>query len=149
MVVEMIIILLVATVISLISALLNRFLIKQSDLKQVKNEIKFQKERSDKARKEGNTAAQAEASKEMMKLSGKQMRMSMKPLMVSMLFVVVILGWLSVGYSEAMINLPISMPSLSWAFPFIILTTQYNWFFWYILTSIPTALFFRKILNVE
>ena len=116
MVVEMIVILLVAAVISLVSALLNRLLIKQSDLKQLKNEIKFQKERSDKARKEGNTAAQAEASKEMMKLSGKQMRMSMKPLMVSMLFVVFILGWLSVGYSEAMISLPISMPTLSWHF---------------------------------
>ena len=146
---EMIIVFLVAVAISLVSALFHRFFVNQNDLKQMKNEINYQKERGKKARKSGDKGVEAESSRELMSLSGKQMKLTMKPLMYTMIIVMIVLGWLSTTYVETIINLPISMPLTSWAFPFITMTTQYNWFFWYIIVSIPTTFLFRKLLGIE
>lgn len=146
---DMIIVFLAASAISLVSALLHKFLVNQNELKQLKNEVKYQKERASKAKKEGNSGVESEANRELMGLSGKQMKMTMKPLMFTMIFVLVILGWMNASYTDILINLPISMPILSWDFPFVTLTTQYNWFFWYIAASIPTTFFFRKMLGLE
>ena len=149
MIVDMLIILCAALGISLISSLLHRFLINQNDVRQLKNEIKYQKERSDKARKSGDKGVETEASKELMGLSGKQMKLTMKPLMYTMIVVIAILGFMSSTYGEVIIDLPISMPTLSWAFPFLAFTKQYSWFFWYILASIPATFLFRKMLGIE
>ncbi|MBU0898268.1 MAG: DUF106 domain-containing protein [Nanoarchaeota archaeon] len=149
MAIEMLTILLVAAGISLLSALFHKFFVNQNDLKQMKNEMKYQKERANAAKKRGDKGVEAEASKEMMSLSGKQMKMTMKPLMYTMIVVIVILGWLSTTYAESVINLPIPMPTLSWAFPFVSLTTEYSWFFWYIIVSVPTTFAFRKLLGLE
>ncbi|MFH1445681.1 MAG: EMC3/TMCO1 family protein [Nanoarchaeota archaeon] len=149
MAIEMLIVLAAALVISLISAVLHKIFVNQNDLKQLKNDVKYQKQRGDEARKRGDKDTESAASKDLMALSGKQMKLTMKPLMYSMIFVIVILGFLSTNYTELIIKLPILMPGLSWTFPFIIFISEYNWFFWYIIVSVPSTFFFRKMLGVE
>ncbi|MFH1294710.1 MAG: EMC3/TMCO1 family protein [Candidatus Aenigmatarchaeota archaeon] len=119
--------------------------------KQMKELRKTAKEYSDKmkaAQKAGNTKEHEKFMNESLAQQRKVFSMTMKPMMVSL-----ILFWIGFqvlgAFSETVIGLPFSLPYTTWEFPYIHLTTQYTWFWWYLLIISPSSMAFRKLLGAE
>ncbi len=71
-----------------------RLLTKPSEIRKIKDDMKFYKEKMNEAKKAGDTAKMNEYANEMLKCSQKQFRSSMKPMMATMLIFFMLLGWL-------------------------------------------------------
>ncbi len=71
-----------------------RVLTKPDEIRKMKDDMKFYKEKMNEAKKEGDKAKMNDYASEMLKASQKQFRMSMKPMMVTMLIFFLLLGWL-------------------------------------------------------
>jgi len=84
---------------SLMIAVIYRFLTNPASVREVKANMKFYKEKMSQAQKEGDRAKASEYASEMLKASQKQLRFSMKPMMVTLLIFVFLLSWLSSTYS--------------------------------------------------
>ncbi|MBL7160500.1 MAG: DUF106 domain-containing protein [Candidatus Aenigmarchaeota archaeon] len=134
---------------SLLLAVLYRFLTNPREIKLLKEEIKGYRERSNKAQKAGNAEEANKLLSEMMKLTSKQMRSNMKPMIASLVIFFIAIGFLRETYSNFIIQLPFILPLLSYSFPFIILRDSIGWFWWYILITLPATFIFRKLLGVE
>lgn len=125
---------------SLVISVIYRFLTDPAAIRNLKQEMKIIQEKANKAQKEGDTKKAGELTSEMLKLSQKQLGMSMKPMMFSFIVVAAAFYWLGTQYAEVMINAPFTIPFLG---------AQLNWFWWYILLTIPATWVFRKLLGVE
>jgi uncharacterized membrane protein (DUF106 family) len=71
-----------------------RVLTKPEEIRKMKDDLKFYKEKMNQAKKEGDKAKMSEYANEMMKCSQRQFRMSMKPMLVTMMIFFLLLGWL-------------------------------------------------------
>lgn len=126
--------------ISLIIMLMYRFLTKPEEIRKIKNEIKHYKELMNKAHKNGDVKGAQKYMSEMMKLNNEHLRHNMKPMLLSMIFVVVVLGYVSKAYSDVVVTLPFALPFFG---------REMGWFWWYIIVSITSTLVFRRMLGVE
>ena len=135
-------ILIVSSLVAFITALLYRLLINQGDIRRLKEEMKFYQDKIKNAQKSGDTGAVSKLTSEMLKLSSRQFRMSMKPLMVSGLVFILVIGWIGAQYAEAVIAAP-------FAIPFLVVDSQMTWFGWYIIIVLATNIMFRKLLGVD
>jgi uncharacterized membrane protein (DUF106 family) len=79
---------------SLAITIIYRVLTKPDEMRKIKQDMKFYKEKMNQANKEGDRAKANEYAGEMLKSSQKQFRMSMKPMMATMLIFFLLLGWL-------------------------------------------------------
>lgn len=126
---------------SLASVLITRFLGDQKGVKNLKAEMKKLNERIKKAQKSGDTKEVSRLSSELMKMSGKQFQLNMKPMMITMvMFMGVFWFVIRAYYSELVVLAPFSIPFIG---------NNLGWFYWYLLVAIPTGLMFRKLLSVE
>jgi len=131
--------LLIAAGIAFAVAIFYRILINQNELRDLK--IK-QKEKQEKLKELQKTNPQ-EANKilnEMLALTNKQLKMSMKPMIPTLILVLVVLTWLSNVLPDKVVILPFSLPFFGNGF-------DYLW--WYIIISIPLGQLFRKMMGVE
>lgn len=142
-------VLLWSLLLSLILSALYRILTKPGDIKRLKEEMKFYREKSKKAQKEGNTEEVNRLLSETMKVNTKMMKSNMKPMIASLAIFFIALGFLRDTYSTFLIQLPFTLPLISYSFPFILLRDSIGWFWWYILITIPATFIFRKLLGVE
>ena len=142
-------VLLLSVGISFVLSVIYRVLTKPAEMKRVKEEVKLHRERMKKAQKEGNKAELSSSLSEMTKLNQKQLRGSMKPMLVSLLVFFVFVGFLRQTYVTFSIHLPTTLPLLSYSYPFIALRSSIGWFWWYILVTVPCTIVFRKLLGVE
>lgn len=83
---------------SLFITVIYRILTKPDDVRKMKDDMKFYKEKMNEAKKAGDKAKMNEYASEMLKASQGQFRMSMKPMMVTMLVFVFLLGWLNTNF---------------------------------------------------
>jgi len=131
--------LLASIAITLVITLFYKYLINQNDVRQLKASMK---EKQAKA-KELQKANPQEANKvvnEIMALSSKQMRMNTKPMLLTLALVGITLPYFAQAFPGTVVSLPVSLPFLG---------SSLNWFWWYVLVSIPLGYFFRKVLGVE
>lgn len=133
-------VLIISLLLSLIMVILTKVLTDQNEIKKAKREMKFYQDKIKKAQGSGDKDAVGKLSNDMLKASSKQLKQSMKPMIVSMIIFVVAIGWLGAEYAELLVNLPIALPFLG---------TQLNWFWWYLVIVLPTNIIFRKMLGVE
>jgi uncharacterized membrane protein (DUF106 family) len=84
----------IASMLSLINALLYRFLIDHEVMKENKKRIQELQEKAKKVQKEDPKKAE-EIFKEMFELMHKQMHMNMKPMLISLIFILLFLPWIS------------------------------------------------------
>jgi len=131
---------LISVGLSLLLALLYKFLVNQGEAKRVKEEMKFYREKISKAQKEGNTTEVSKMSSDMLKASQKQLRLTMKPMLASLLIFGVVLSWLGSVYVNVVFPLPFNAPFAG---------TDLSWFWWYVIVTVPFSIFFRKLLGVE
>ena len=191
--------------ISLVLSIITRLLVDPKKMKDVKLEMEFFKDKVNKAQKEGNTDDVKKYTSSMMSASKKQFGLSMKSLVVTMVVVIVALGYIhqtydgfeadlagnsTVTYKDTEISVsPVGDESISVDFGSGVKTYSYgelidnsgaifipskidgkakfslivaktpfaipiignylNWFWFYVILSIPCSIFFRKVLGVE
>lgn len=83
---------------SLFITVIYRVLTKPDEIRKMKDDMKFYKEKMNKAKKAGDKAKMNEYANQMLKASQSQFRMSMKPMIVTMLVFVLLLGWLNTNF---------------------------------------------------
>ncbi|RLI98566.1 MAG: hypothetical protein DRO99_00425 [Candidatus Aenigmatarchaeota archaeon] len=125
---------------SLALAILYRLLTDPQEMRRIKAEMKRLQDKSKKAQKAGNMEEVNAITGELLKQSQKQFSQNMKPMMASMLIFFVFLGWVGAQYSELVVNMPFYIPFIG---------SQTTWFVWYIIITLPSTFFFRKLLGVE
>ncbi len=125
---------------SFMLSLLYRFLTNPDEMKRIKKEMKFYKEKSSEAQKAGDKAKANEYMKDMMKASQQQFKQNMKPMMASMLVFFIVLGWMHSTFASVLVQLPVTIPFAG---------NDLGWFWWYILITIPCTMLFRKLLGVD
>ena len=131
--------LVIAGVISIIITLFYKKMVNQNELKELKEEQKKLQERT----KELQKTNPEEANKltgEMLKLTNKQMKMNFKPMLPTLLLVIVLFPWVASLYSGAVALLPFTLPYFG---------NDFGWLMWYIVVSVPMSQVFRKMLGVQ
>lgn len=130
--------LIIAMIIVFIATLFYRFAVNQNALRELKNE---QKEKQEKIKELQKTNPQ-EATQMMnavLKLTNKQLRMNIKPLILTLILAFIFLPWLGSVFTEPVVYLPFSLPFFE---------NNFGWLAWYIIVSMPLNFLFRKIMGV-
>ncbi|NIO23019.1 MAG: DUF106 domain-containing protein [Candidatus Aenigmarchaeota archaeon] len=93
-----------AMVLSLIITVMYRIFTKPGEIRKIKEEMKFYREKANEAQKRKDTKKSQEYLSEMMKASQKQFKMNMKPMFVSMIVVIFLLGFVHQTYSGVVVE---------------------------------------------
>jgi uncharacterized membrane protein (DUF106 family) len=125
---------------SSVMTILSKILTNQKDLKKIKNEMAFFKEKMEKARKSGETAKAEQFMNDMLKSSNKQLKQTMKPLFASMIIFFTAFQFLGATYADVVIALPFTFPFLG---------AEVNWFWWYLIVVMPSSMLLRKFFDVQ
>jgi uncharacterized membrane protein (DUF106 family) len=131
--------LLASALIVFIISIFYRFLINQNEIRELKTNLK---EKQSKMRELQKTNPQ-EANKvlnETLTLTNKQMRMSMKPMLLTLVVVGITLPYFNQLFPGAVVKLPFTLPFLG---------NEFEWLMWYIIVSIPLGQLFRKLIGAE
>ena len=134
---------------SVLMAVLTRFLTNQKELKTIRHSTKVLRERLSKAQKSGDMKEMSKLNSEMLKMSQKQFRENMKPMIFSLLIFVFALGWFGTRYADLTLALPFAIPLLVQAFPPLVFSTTLNWFWWYLIVIIPSSMTVRKLMDIS
>ncbi|MFH1978042.1 MAG: EMC3/TMCO1 family protein [Candidatus Aenigmatarchaeota archaeon] len=143
------IVLLFSIALSIVISIAYRLLIKPSEIKKIKAEAKFHQDKASKARKSGDAEGAQKHQMEALKVTQKQTGLMMKPMIVSFILFIVFVGYVGAQYADLEVLTPTRVPLLGWDFPYVYLAQSLNWFWWYIVITIPGTMFFRKLLGVE
>ena len=141
-------VLLWSALLSAITVFLYKYLTNQNELRNLRQEMKKYQERIKRAQKRGDTEEMNRLTSEMMKLSGRQMHLTLKPMFLSVIIFFSAISFIASAYADMSVNLPIPMPYVSWELPFLHITREYDWMWWYILVFIPVNMALRKLMNV-
>jgi uncharacterized membrane protein (DUF106 family) len=120
--------------------LIYKFLMNQNEVKELKDKMKEKQARAKEVQNSNPEEAKRIMS-EMLSLSNKQLRMSTKPMMLTLIVsLVLILPFLSWAFPGQVVSLPFSLPYLG---------SNFGWLAWYFIVSIPLNSIMRKALGVE
>lgn len=117
-----------------------RISINPNEMRDLKKQIEKYRIEADKARKNNEKEKAEKLMNEMLKVSQKQLRLSLKPLMISGIVFLLTLSWMSRYFTGFEISLPFSI---------VFLGNSISWFLWYILLAITSTQIFRKLLDVD
>lgn len=91
---------LLSVLVALIITLVYRFMVDQSETKRIRVGLKELKGKMNDAKKKNNTKDMAKYMNQSLKLNNKMMKMSLKPMVVSLLIAVLLLPWLQSTYDK-------------------------------------------------
>ena len=131
--------LLFSAAITFIITLIYKFLANQNEMRQLKANVK-EKQAKIKELQKTNPQEANKMLNEVMALSSKQMRMNMKPMLLTLVVVGITLPWLGQAFPGTVVKLPFTLPYFE---------DDFGWLAWYIIVSIPLGIYFRKLLKVE
>lgn len=130
----------IASLVLFVSTLIYKFLMNQSDAREIKLKLKEKQEKLKELQKSNPEEAKREMA-EMLKLSNKQMRMTMKPMFVTLiLFVAVVFPTMPGLFPGIIVKLPFTLPYFG---------DKFGWLMWYFIVSLPLNFIFRRLLGVE
>lgn len=130
---------LASAAITLVITIIYKFLTNQNEMKQLKISVK-EKQSKIKELQKTNPQEATKMLNEIMALSSKQMRMNMKPMLLTLVVVGITLPWLGQVFPGVVVKLPFTLPYFE---------NDFGWLAWYIVISIPLNYYFRKLLRVE
>ncbi|MFQ5976184.1 MAG: EMC3/TMCO1 family protein [Candidatus Hydrothermarchaeales archaeon] len=135
-------VLVVSIFVSLVITVATAKLVDQELMKKYKKKLKTYQDQMSKVQKKGDTKKLQKVQGKMMGLQGEMMKLSFKPMIYTMIPIVVIFGWLghTIPREVVVATLPFSIPKYG---------TTLGWLGWYIFASIPTSSLLKKILNIE
>lgn len=133
--------LILAAIICFVITIFYKKMIDQNRALEIKKQIKDFQEKIKTAQKDKQTEEANRLMTQMLNLSSQQMKLMMKPMIPTMLFVILFFPWLSFVYAgKQVLLLPVSLPLFG---------NDLGWFTWYIIVSIPLTMIFRKIMGVH
>jgi len=132
----------IATAISIFITLVTNKVVDQKKMKATKEKMKEYQERMKKAQKNGNMKELNKLNKEMLSLQSEMFSNSFKPMLYTMLPILLLFSWLRyyIPSDIKVVELPFYLP---------IWGNQLGWFGWYFLSSIAVSPLIKKILNLE
>ena len=131
---------LIAAVIVFCISLVYKFFINHNELRELKQKQKDKQKELKELQKENPEQAK-KVMNEMLAMSNKQMRMTMKPMFITLIIsVLVILPVLPQLFPGPVVYLPFTLPYFG---------NDFGWLAWYFIVSIPLNSIIRKILGVE
>lgn len=145
-------ILLWSLVLSFVLALLYRVLTKPEEIRQLKEDLKDHRVKMKETQKGGDKEEINKALSEMMKMNQKQLKSNMKPMLASLILFLVVLNWMGAAFVDVVISLPFPIVLPTWelaGIPFVAIAMNIDWFWWYIIVTLPFTFVFRKLLGVE
>ncbi len=128
----------IAVVISIISAIVNKKVTNQKRMKEIKSKVSDFQKRYNEAKKSGDKeliASMEKEQKEVMALSMEMMTGSFKPMLYTFLPIILIFFLLNQRYAGQ--NAVVTLPVLG----------TLGWYWWYFLVAILTGLCFEIIYN--
>lgn len=133
--------LILAAIICFIITVFSKKLIDQNHALEIKKQIKNFQEKIKTAQKNKQTDEANRLMTQMLNLNSQQMKLMMKPMIPTMLFVILFFPWLGFVYAgKQVLLLPVSLPLFG---------NDLGWFTWYIIVSIPLTMLFRKAMGVH
>jgi uncharacterized membrane protein (DUF106 family) len=127
--------LIIAAFITLIITLFYKYLVNQNKVKEIRDKTKELQKQIKEAKDKETTN---KLTTEMFSLSNQQMKMTFKPMMITLVFVVLIFPWLGTAFPGQIVTLPFEMFG----------RTSFGWFLWYVVISVPLSFIFRKAMDV-
>jgi uncharacterized membrane protein (DUF106 family) len=94
-----------ALFISLIISLIYRVFTKPQEMRKIKEDMKFYREKANQAQKSKDMKKASEYTNEMLKLSQKQMKFTMKPMFITMGIILILLGFINSAYSGVAVEM--------------------------------------------
>ena len=119
--------------------LIYKFRIDSVAMKEVKTKVKAMQKEARELQKTNPEAASGKMD-EMMKLTNKQMKLSMKPMLPTMVFIFLFLPWIATLFEGPVVLMPFELPFFG---------NDFGWLAWYMVISLPASQLLRKILGVE
>jgi uncharacterized membrane protein (DUF106 family) len=135
-------ILIFSMLVSTVISICYKFLVDPLKAREIKGKVKDIQQRLTEAQKKNDTKAMNNLMSEAMQNNGNQMQIMMKPMLVSMLLVILILPSMNTHYAGVSMTMPITIPLVGNVVPF-------GWIGWYFISSIPFVILTRKLLGVE
>lgn len=135
-------ILIVSASVSTLINLCYKFMIDQSKARAIKERARELQREMKELQKKNDMESMNKIMSEAMKNNTEQMRLMLKPMLVSMLVAVLTLPWLNQTYAGISVAMPASIPYIGSVVPF-------GWIGWYVLCSMPCILITRKLFGLE
>jgi uncharacterized membrane protein (DUF106 family) len=133
--------LVISAFITILINLINRFLVNQTLVKQLKKRMEEIREDISKAQKSGDNERANRFVNEMLEINNQYMKQMFKALTVSIVVILLFLPWVQFKYgSVAVARLPMAMPYIG---------NEVNWFLWYAIVSLAIGWTMRKLLGLE
>lgn len=126
--------------VSLVIALMNKFLVDNKKVSELKQKQKELQEKAKAVQKQNPDEANKILS-EVMSTTNEIMRMNMRAMVPTMLFVILLLPWIAEVFTKPVAILPNHME-------LPLFGNDFGWLSWYFITSIPLSVIFRKALGV-
>jgi uncharacterized membrane protein (DUF106 family) len=131
----------VATVLTVIAMVINRFSINRKAVREIKDRMEQIRENLTKAQKEGNKEEANKFLSEMMKTNNEYMKHTFRALIISIVVLSLFLPWLKYRYEgKAVASLPFSLP---------VIGNSLGWVVWYVLVSFTVGWVIKKMLGID
>ncbi|MDI6721369.1 MAG: EMC3/TMCO1 family protein [Candidatus Aenigmarchaeota archaeon] len=118
-----------------------RVLVDQNKAKETKERVNELSKKMKESQKSGSKEDANKAMSQMMQEQGRLMRMSMKPMIVSLIIVIIFLPVLAGLYpGKTVARLPLPLP---------VVNSAVGWLGWYIIFSVPGAILTRKLMKIN
>jgi len=124
-------ILIFATILSVITTLMSKYLINKEFAIKMKSRMKELKLQMKEAQKNSNKEVLSSSMKEMMEMNRKYMKESMKVMVGSLVFGILFLTYMSAKYASQSVTLPL-------------IGITMNWIYWYVIASLVISMTLRK-----
>jgi len=131
--------LLASVVIVFIISIFYRFLINQGEIKEIKSGLK-EKQTKIKELQKTNPDEANKVLTEVLALNNKQFKMTMKPMLLTLVVVGITLPYFAQVFPGTVVNLPFTLPYFG---------NDFGWLAWYIIVSIPLGQLIRKLIGAE
>jgi uncharacterized membrane protein (DUF106 family) len=107
-------ILLIALGLSILSALVSKFLANQAELKKARRDMEFFREKASQAQKSGDMKKSKEYMDQMLKASQSQFRHNLRPMMFSFIIFIVAIGWIGGLYADVAVPFTDASPGFTY-----------------------------------
>jgi uncharacterized membrane protein (DUF106 family) len=128
----------IAGVVVFISTMFYKFLADQGAIKVLREEQKAISKKVKEIQKEDPEKANA-LMKEALKLTNKQMKMNMKPMIATMVVAFMVFPWIAQTFTGPVLILPFELPFLG---------AEIGWLAWYFVVAMIMNISFRKALGI-
>lgn len=137
--------LIISSFITILVIVINRILVNDKLMKEIKQKMENIREQLTRAQKEGNTEEANKFLSEMMKTNGEMMKQTFKGLIASLIILGLFLPWIKQTYEVTYKGVTIA--KLPFTLPFI--GSNLDWLIWYVLVSLTIGWVFRKLIGVD